>query len=128
MQSFLCWRQRPEFFSCHPIGHAVHCTRYASRRHFGGEFFHAYRFHQAFVVRTPDTTGSTMSATIKPIRMNKQNASKYIDVSPRQFQRLVAAGKIRYVNDPGGRRMYPTAELDAYVERQMSEQWKAGAA
>jgi predicted site-specific integrase-resolvase len=65
-----------------------------------------------------------MSTTIEPIRMNKQNASRFLDVSPRQFQRLVAAGKIRYVTDPGGQRMYPTEELKKYVADQMSVQWK----
>jgi hypothetical protein len=60
---------------------------------------------------------------IEPIRMNRIAAAAFLGVSPRKLQRLVADKKIRYVTDPGGVRMYPTAELRKFLDDQIREQW-----
>jgi excisionase family DNA binding protein len=64
-----------------------------------------------------------MSTVVLPIRMNLRDAAKHLGVSDRKFQRLVRAGDIRYVTDPGGVRMYPTSELRGFLDRQIQEQW-----
>lgn len=64
-----------------------------------------------------------MVTAIEPLRMNLRDAAKFLGVSPRKFQRIVSAGMVRYVTDPGGVRMYPTAQLRKYQEKLESEQW-----
>ncbi len=67
---------------------------------------------------------ATMTSKPVPIRMNLSDAARHIGVSPRKLQRLVAKKLIRFVTDPGGVRMYPTVELQKYLDSQIAEQWK----
>lgn len=69
-----------------------------------------------------------MATAIEPIRMNLRDAARFLGVSERKLQRLVAGRHVRYVTDPGGVRMYPTSELRKYQQKLEAEQWGEQAA
>lgn len=63
----------------------------------------------------------SQATQLKPARMNLRAAARYLGVGTRKLQMLVSSGRVKYVTDPGGIRMYPTVWLDEFVEAQMRE-------